>query len=62
MREKVLNMIEAEFGKMKRQYDRFECIGIMHEQDPNTKEIWTHQQHYVKQLRPLKVDQYAMQR
>jgi hypothetical protein len=33
-REQVLSMIESEFGKMKRQYDKFECIGIMHEQDP----------------------------
>ena len=61
LREKVLDMIESEFGKLKRQYDRFECIGIMHEQDVATKAIWTHQQHYVLQLRPLQVDQYAME-
>ncbi|CAK0800860.1 unnamed protein product [Prorocentrum cordatum] len=61
LREKVLSMIESEFGKLKRQYDCFECIGIMHEQDPVTKAIWTHQQHYVQQLRPLQEDQYVME-
>ncbi|CAK0838336.1 unnamed protein product [Prorocentrum cordatum] len=59
--KKVLSMIEGEFGKMKHQYDRFECIVTMHEQDPVTKAIWTHQQHYVQQLRPLQADQYAME-
>ncbi|CAK0831488.1 unnamed protein product [Prorocentrum cordatum] len=61
LREKVLSMIESEFGKLKRQYDCFECIGIMHEQDAVTKAIWTHQQHYVQQLRPLQEDQYVME-
>ncbi|CAK0801133.1 unnamed protein product, partial [Prorocentrum cordatum] len=61
LREKVLSMIESEFGKLKRQYDFFECIGIMHEQDSVTKAIWTHQQHYVQQLRPLQEDQYVME-
>ena len=32
----------------------------MHEQDPKTFEIWTHQQHYVRQLRPLNQEKYVM--
>ena len=46
-------MLEQEFGKLKVQVGSFECIGVVHEQDPNTKEIWTHQHHYVKQLKPI---------
>eukprot|EP00959_Pyramimonas_sp_CCMP1952_P320262 6702135-Pyramimonas_sp.AAC.1 len=61
LRERVLSMIEAEFGKLKRQCDNFECIGIMHEQNPTTKAIWTHQQHYVQQIRLLQEDQYVME-
>ena len=54
--KKVLNMI----GKMKRQRDRFECIGIMPEQDSVMQSLWTQQQHHVPQLRPLPEDQGMM--
>ncbi|CAK0897272.1 unnamed protein product [Prorocentrum cordatum] len=61
LREKVLGMIEAEFGKLKRQYGNFECIGIMREQNLTTKAIWTHKQHYAQQLRPLQEYQHVME-
>ena len=32
----------------------------MHEQDPESKEIWTHQHHYLKQLKPIDEDAYCM--
>ena len=47
-------------GELKVQMDSFECLGVMHEQCPKTLEIWTHQQHYVKQLKPINVDAYVM--
>eukprot|EP00973_Karenia_brevis_P090964 12405219-Karenia_brevis.AAC.1 len=28
----------------------------MHEQKDTTKEVWTHQHHYVKQLHPINVE------
>lgn len=43
IRDRVLQKWEREFGKLKIQYGEFECIGIMHEQAPVSKEIWTRQ-------------------
>jgi len=50
---------KKELGKLKIQRGTFECIGILHERDPKTFEIWTHQRHYVEQLRPMSADAYA---
>ena len=50
----------ARTDELKAQLDKFECLGVMHEQCPKTLEIWTHQQHYVKQLKPINVDEYTM--
>ena len=58
--ERVMKILEEAFGKMKMQYGTFECIGIMHEQDPKTKQIWTHQQHYVKQLKTINDAEYSV--
>lgn len=43
IRDQVLRELEREFSKTKVRYGKFECIGIVHEQDPETKELWTHQ-------------------
>ena len=52
-RELVLTELKKMFdGELKVQLDSFECLGVMHEQCPKTLEVWTHQQHYVKQLKP----------
>ena len=60
-RELVLGELMKMFdGELKIQLDKFECLGIMHEQCPKTLEIWTHQQHYVQQLKPINVDAYVM--
>ena len=59
-RSRVLKMLEQEFGKLKTQFGVFECIGIMHEQDEVTKEIWTHQHHYTRQLKTIADEQYKM--
>lgn len=45
IRDRVLRELEREFGKLKVQFEKFECIGIMHGQDPVSKEIWTHRKH-----------------
>ena len=59
-RSRVLKMLEQEFSKLKTQFGVFECIGIMHEQDEVTKEIWTHQHHYTRQLKTIVDEQYKM--
>ena len=41
---------------MKTKLDVFECIGVKHEQDPETKDIWAHQQHYVPQINSISLD------
>ena len=38
----------------------FECVGIMHEQDPQTCEVWTHQQHYLPQIKEIPCDLKAL--
>ena len=55
----ILTCLEKEFGKLKVQYGTFECIGIMHEQDKDTKEIWTHQRHYIPQLKAIPEEAYC---
>ena len=32
----------------------------MHEQNPKTHEIWTHQQHYIPQIKEIPVDAKAL--
>jgi len=59
-RERVLAHLEKEFGTLKKQFSNFECIGIMHVQDARSCEIWTHQHHYLLQLRPISEDSYVM--
>ena len=55
-REQLLAALEKEFGKLKTSLNNFEHVGIMHEQDPVTKQVTTHQQHYLKQLKEIKED------
>ena len=38
----------------------FECVGLMHEQDPTTLEVWTHQQHYLPQIKEIPADAKAL--
>ena len=38
----------------------FECVGIIHEQDPQTCEVWTHRQHYLPQIKETPVDAKAL--
>ena len=54
-RYQVLKILEEACGEMKIQYGTFEYIGIMHGQNPETRKIRTHQQHYVRQLKAINV-------
>ena len=51
----LLTTLEREFGALKTKSNHFECIGIMHEQDPKTREVWAYHQHRAQQLMPLPV-------
>jgi hypothetical protein len=53
----LISHLERVFGKLKTEMDTFEHVGIVHEQDVDTKEVYIHQQQYVKQLRPISVDE-----
>ena len=39
---------------------KFECVGVLHEQNPTTYEVWTHQQHYAPQINEIPVDLKAL--
>ena len=52
----LIAALEKAFDKLKVEWNKFEHCGIMHEQDEKTKEVTVHQNHYVKQLRPMKDD------
>ena len=38
----------------------FECVGVMHEQDAKTGEVWTHQQRYIPQIKDIPIDKKAV--
>ena len=59
-RKRLLEGLTSRFGALKTKVGKFECIGVMHEQDEATFEIWTHQQHYVPQIRELFADKAAL--
>ena len=54
-RRKLIAGLEKEFSALKTIEGSFECVGVMHEQDPKTFEVWTHQQHYVPQVNEIPV-------
>ena len=39
---KLLAGLEKEFSELKVKRGVFECVGIIHEQNPETFEVWTH--------------------
>ena len=59
-RLKLIAGLEKEFSALKVKHGKFECVGVMHEQDPHTFEVWTHQQHYVPQINAIPVDTRAL--
>ena len=52
---KIINLVEEASAKLKVQIDVFECVSVMHEQNPETGEILSHQYHYVRQPREIDV-------
>ena len=61
-RQIFLKALEARFGALKIKQRCFECVGVMHEQDPKTREIWAHQQHYVPQINAISIDSQHFRR
>ena len=59
-RQKLISGLEKEFSTLKIKSGNFECVGVMHEQDPSTFEVWTHQHHYVPQIKEIPVDAKAL--
>ena len=59
-RQKLIEGLEKEFSTLKIKTGHFECVGVMHEQDPVTFEVWTHQHHYVPQIKEIPVDAKAL--
>ena len=59
-RQKLIAGLEKEFSTLKIKTGNFECVGVMHEQDPSTFEVWTHQHHYVPQIKEIPVDAKAL--
>ena len=59
-RQKLIEGLEKEFSTLKIKTGSFECVGVMHEQDPVTFEVWTHQHHYVPQIKEIPVDAKAL--
>jgi hypothetical protein len=57
---KLLAALEAAFGTLKLQDGDFECVGVMHETCSDGS-IWTHQHHYVKQLREISEVEFSME-
>ena len=59
-RQIFLKALEARFGALKIKQRCFECVEVMHEQDPTTFEIWIHQCHYVPQIKEIPCDLKAL--
>ena len=59
-RQKLIKGFEKEFSTLKVKSGSFECVGVTHEQNPSTHEVWTHQHHYVPQIKEVPVDAKAM--
>ena len=59
-RFKLLVGLEKEFSALKFKNGKLECVGVMHEQDPQTFEAWAHQQHYIPQINAILVDAKAL--
>ena len=59
-RRRLIAGLEKEFSAMKIKEGKFECVGVMHEQNPQTYKIWTHQQHYIPQANEIPVDKKAL--
>ena len=51
----ILEGLETEVSTLKVKHGKFECVGVMHEQDPHSCEVRTHQQHYVPQINAIPV-------
>ena len=54
-RDKLIAALTQRFGQLKMKHVQFECVGVMHEQSKGCTEVWTHQQHYVPQIKQITI-------
>ena len=61
-KKKLLAALEQKFGQLKIKEANFECVGVMHESNADNSAVWTHQQHYVPQIKEIPIAGNALQR
>ena len=59
-REATLKSLEDRFGKLKRELNEFEHVGLRFEQSLAERCIQTHQGNYIRQIREMSVDADAL--
>ena len=59
-RQRLIDGLEKVFSTLTIKTGSFECVGVMHEQDAATFAVWTHQHHYVPQVKEIPVDAKAL--
>lgn len=61
-RVKLISELEFKFEELKTKLESFECIGVMHEQDPVAKDIVANQKHDVPQMNSIEIDSVVFAR
>ena len=54
-KKRLLLALEKKFGQLKLKEANFECVGVMHESSADGHDVWTHQQHYVGQIKAIPI-------
>ena len=60
-KKRLLSALTKKFGTLKLKDANFECVGVMHESTADGSEVWTHQQHYVGQIKAIPVGRQAFE-
>ena len=59
-RQRPIEGLENPLATLNVKSGNVECVGVMHEHHPVTHEVWTHQHHYVPQIKEIPVDAKAL--
>ena len=60
-KKRLLSALTKKFGTLKLKDANFECVGVMHESSADGSEVWTHQQHYVGQIKAIPIGRQAFE-
>ena len=60
-KKRLLSALTKKFGTLKLKDANFECVGVMHESTADGSEVWTHQQHYVGQIKAIPIGRQAFE-